>query len=89
MLKVFEFSGAETDWVAASTEDEARDYLMRHYGISEADVAGSYESISEVSPDTVFNTDEYDEEEDEIVTTTAAELVAGKTKPFLVGSTYQ
>lgn len=89
MLKVFAFEGAETDWIAAHTEDEARDFLMRHYGIGPDDVAGSYESISEVSPDTVFDTDEYDEEAEEAVTTTAAELVAGKTKPFVVGSTYQ
>lgn len=89
MLKVFEFSGAETDWIAANTEDDARDFLMRHYGISAEDVAMSYEEVFEVSPDTVFNTDEYDEEEEETVTTTAAELVKGKTKPFFIGSTYQ
>ena len=60
---------------------------MSHYGIGPDDVDASYESVSEVDPDTVFNTDEYDEEAEETVTTTAAELVAGKTKPFVVGST--
>jgi len=87
VLKVYAFSGAETDWIAANTEDEAREFLMDHYGISPDDVAGSYEEVYEVAPDTVFNTDEYDEEAEETVTTTAAEIVAGKTKPFVVGST--
>ena len=47
-LKLFAFEGAETDWVAASTEAEARTELMLHYGIGPDDVDGSYESISEV-----------------------------------------
>lgn len=88
-MKLFEFSGVETDWVAANDEAEARDYMMRHYGIGPDDIAGSYESVSEVDPATVeFWTDEYDEEEEMNVTTTAAEMMAGKSKPFVVGSTY-
>jgi len=87
VLKVFAFKGAETDWIAAKTETEAREFLMAHYGISPDDVEGSYESVDEVDPGTVFDTDEYDEEEEETVTKTAAELVEGKTKPFVVGST--
>lgn len=89
-MKVFEFSGDETDWVAAHTEAEARATLMAHYGISDEDVAGSYETVTECDPSKVeFFTDEYDEEEEETVTRTAAEMLAGKTRPFVLGSTYQ
>lgn len=87
-MKLFEFSGDETDWVAATTEDEARDTLIRHYGISADDVASSYESVSAVDPDTVeFYTEEVDAETEETITTTAADMMAGKTHPFVVGST--
>lgn len=90
MLKLFEFLGAETEWVAARDEAEARRLLINHYGITEDDVAGSYESVSEVDPSNVeLFTDEVDAETEEEKTTTAAELMAGKTKPFLVASTYQ
>lgn len=90
MLKLFEFSGSETDWVAATDEAEARREMIEHYGITESDIAGSYESISEVDPsDVEFYTDEVDAETEEAKTTTAAAMMAGKTKPFLVGSTCQ
>ena len=87
-LKLFEFSGAETDWVAAADENAARACLKSHYGISDEDVTGSYESIDEVEPSTVeFWTDEWDEEADEQVYITAADMMHGKTAPFVVGST--
>lgn len=90
MLKLFEFSGAETDWVAASDEAEARHTMICHYGITEDDIAGSYESVSEVDPGAVMlGTDEVDAETEEEKMTTAAEVMAGKTKPFVVASTYQ
>lgn len=90
MLKLFEFEGVETDWVAARDEAEARRVLINHYGITEADVAGSYESVSEVDPSKVeFYTDEVDAETEEAIMTTAAALIGTKTKPFLVGSTYE
>ena len=79
MLRLFAFSGVETDWVAASNEAAARQELINHYGISEREVAGSYESVSEVDPNKVkLGTDEM---------TTAAAIMVGKTRPFLVGST--
>ena len=89
-MRLYEFSGAETDWVAASSEAEARDTLRRHYGIVDEDIVGSYESISEVDASGVeFYTDEWDDEAEETVMTTAADMMAGKTKPFIVGSTAQ
>jgi hypothetical protein len=88
MLKLFEFSGAETDWVAARDEAEARRTLVVHYGIADDDIDASYESVSEVEPSAVeFYTDETDAETEETIMTTAAAIIGDKTKPFLVGST--
>jgi hypothetical protein len=90
MLKLFEFSGAETEWVAANDEAEARRALILHYGITEGDVAMSYESVSEVDPNEVeFYTDATDVETEETIMTTAAAIIGAKTKPFLVGSTWE
>ena len=90
MLKLFEFSGDETEWVAANDEAEARRALILHYGITEAEVAGSYESVSEVDPNEVeFCTDAVDAKTEEAIMTTAAALMGDKTKPFLVGSTWE
>lgn len=90
MLKLFAFEGVETEWVAATDEAEARRTLINHYGITAEDVAGSYEDVTEVDPTGVdFYTDEVDAETEEEKMTTAAEMMAGKTKPFLVGSTCQ
>ena len=89
-MKVFEFSGAETDWVAANDEAEARRVLIGHYGISDRDIDGSYETITECDPSKVeFFTEEYDEEAEETITQTASEMMAGKTRPFSLGSTYE
>lgn len=90
MLKLFVFEGHETDWVAANYVAEARDTLIRHYGIGGDDVDGSYDHIGEVDPSKVeFYTDEVDAETEEPVVTTAAVMMAGKTQPFFVGSTCQ
>ena len=94
-MKLFAFEGAETDWVVANTEAEARDTLIRHYGISAEDVASSYESVSEVDPDTVeFYTDETDKETEETIMETATARMdaaerAGRTRPWVLGSTYE
>ncbi len=89
-MKLFAFEGAETDWVAANSEAEARAELINHYGINDDDVTESYESISEVDPSTVeFGTDAVDVETEETIMTTAAAMMEGKTKPFVVGSTYE
>lgn len=89
-MKLFEFSGIETDWVAADDEATARDCLRRTHGINDEDIASSYEHISEVDPTQVeFYTDEYDEEDEETITITAAEMMAEKSAPFVVGSTYE
>lgn len=89
-MKLFEFVGAETDWIAANDEAEARRALIVHYGIDQDDINASYDEISEVDPAKVeFYTEEVDAETEEEKMTTAAEMMAGKTKPFLVGSTCQ
>lgn len=89
-MKLYVFEGAETDWVAANTEDEAWAELRSHYGITNDDIAGSYESITEANPDEiVFDTDMVDAETEETITTTASEIMAGQTRPFLVCSTCQ
>lgn len=93
-MKLFEFVGAETDWIAANSPEEAREALKVHYGITDRDVDGSYEEINEVDPEAVeFYVDETpisdEDEEDETPMRTAAEMMKGKTKPFLVGSTCQ
>lgn len=90
-MKLFEFVGAETDWIAANSPEEAREALKVHYGITDRDVDGSYDEVNEVDPDEVeFCVDETPEdEEEETPTRTAAEMMKGKTKPFLVGSTCQ
>ena len=86
-MKLFRFAGAETDWVAAADEMSARDILKRHYGISDDDIAGSYESIEEVEPTSVeVYPDDWDYEDDEAEPPTAAEFM---TKPGLVCSTCQ
>jgi hypothetical protein len=88
LMKVFEFLGAEIDWVAASDEAEARSTLMAHYGISVEDLVGSYEEVNERDPaDVQFHTDAVDAETEESVMTTAAAMMIGKTKPFALGST--
>jgi hypothetical protein len=90
MLKLFAFEGAETDWIAANDQAEALRTLILHYGITGSDVAGSYESVSEVDPNDVeFYTDEVDAETEETIMTTASALIGTKTKPFLVGSTWE
>lgn len=89
-MKLWAFEGAETDWVAAGSVAEARDTLKSHYGISDDDIDGSYESVSEVSAsDVEFYTDTVDAETEETIMTTAAEMMSGKTAAFVVGSTYQ
>lgn len=86
-MKLYRFHGVETDWIAAETLDHARELLRRHYGITESDIDGSYESIEEVEPDSVeVYTDGWDYEDDEAEPPTAAEFMA---KPGLVCSTYE
>jgi hypothetical protein len=86
-MKLFAFKGPETDWVAAPNEDVARVILMRHYGISDDDIAGNYEVIEEVDPTTLkMYPEDWDYEDDEAEPPTAAEYMA---EPGLVGSTCQ
>jgi hypothetical protein len=85
-MKLFAFCGAETDWIAAKDEAEARETLKRHYGIDDDDIDGSYEEVSEVDP---AELEVFMEDAGDGVYATAAEVMAGKTKPFLVCSTYQ
>lgn len=89
-MKLFAFVGAETDWVAADDERGARECLRRHYGVTDEDIAGSYEEVSEVDPSGVelYTDPGCIEEDEEDVTTTAADLMRGKSRPFLVASTY-
>ena len=85
-MKIWELYNGETDWVAASTKDEALDTLRRHHGLTAAELA-EYTRVEPVPADREFETGDIDRETEEPVTTTAAELVAGKTKPFWVGTT--
>ena len=51
-LKLYAFeTAAETDWIAANTDEEARIAYMGHYGLSERDMDGV--DISEVDPESV------------------------------------
>lgn len=86
-MKLFKFDGPETDWVAATDEAHARKLLRLHYGITNADIDGSYDVIKEVAPDSVkVYPDDWDYEDDEAEPPTAAEFM---TKPGLVCSTFQ
>ena len=86
-MKLFAFRGSETDWIAADTHADAISILKRHYGISDRDVAGSYEVIEEVDPASVeVYPDGWDYDDDEAEPPTAAEFM---TKPGLVCSTCQ
>lgn len=86
-MKLFAFRGPETDWVAADTHADAIRILKLHYGISDRDVAGSYDVIEEVDPASVeVYPDDWDYEDDEAELPTAAEFM---TKPGLVCSTCQ
>lgn len=89
-MKLYVFAGDETDWVAANTEAEARDVLKLHYGINDEDIDGSCEEIREADPaSTVFETDEVCAVTEEVVTVTAAEIMAKMKRPGLVSSTFQ
>jgi len=84
-MKLFAFRGAETDWIAATNEADARRMLRLHYGITEDDIDGSYEVIEEVDPASVeVYPDDWDYEDDEAEPPTAAEFM---TKPGFVCST--
>jgi|GEM_PF-5561789 len=88
MLKLFEFSGAETDWVAAHDEAEARRVLKAHHGISDEDIASSYEDIGEVDPTTIECTpDDWDYDNEDAEKPTALDEMRGKTTAFFLGST--
>jgi hypothetical protein len=86
-MRVWELYNGETDWVAANTKDEALDTLRRHHGLSAAELA-EYTRVEPVPDGTQFETDEIAVETEEPVTRTAVDLVAGKTKPFVIGSTW-
>lgn len=91
MLKLFEFSGAETDWVAAHDEAEARRVLKAHHGISDEDIAESYQTISEVDPTMITCTpDDWDydaEDAGDAEPPTALDEMRGKVSAFFLGST--
>lgn len=90
-LRLFQFLGNVSDWVAARDEGEARTFLMQYYGISDRHIERNYRSICEVNPtgiEFVVETDAdekpFPEHED---VQTAAQMMLGRVKPFLVGST--
>lgn len=87
-MKLFEIdSGAEQDWFAASSQEEALRLYRNHYGLSDSDMDGV--TAGEVAePDAVeVYTDETDTETDEPVTKTAAEVMAEMKHGGLVCST--
>ena len=89
-MKLFRFLGTETDWIAANDEAEAKQVLIRHYGISADDIAYSYESIDEVEPSTVeIYPDGWGYKNNKAAPPNATALMATLTKPQLVCSTAQ
>lgn len=83
-MKLFVFEGSEADWVAAHDEAEARETLCRHYGIPADDIQAVYNRVSEVDPTGV---DVDVETAGSPVRMTASAAMAGRTQPFIVGST--
>jgi len=80
-------SGAETDWIAAHTEDEARQLYINEYGLSESDVDDvTIHVVGEPDKITVYS-DDIDAETEEPLTATAAEVMSKMTKAGLVAST--
>lgn len=87
-MNLYQFSGPETDWVAADTIADAREVLMAHYGITAEDLAITYDSVKEVDdPASIYVEPEEwcDDHEDEDFT--AADVMATMTSPGLVAST--
>lgn len=78
---------AETDWIAAHSEDEARHLYMLEYGLSDSDMDGVSISIVD-DPETVtVYLDEVDIETEETLSITAAEAMSKMTKAGIVAST--
>lgn len=90
MLKLFEIdSGAEQDWFAATSPDEALRLYRSHYGLSDRDMEG-VEASEVAKPESVeVYTDEIDAETEEPVTRTAVEVMADMKCGGLVCSTYE
>ena len=86
-MKLYAFeTAAETDWIAANTDEEARIAYMGHYGLSERDMDGV--DISEVDPESVeLYPDDWDYDDDEAEPPTATEIMAKMKRPGLVAST--
>jgi len=89
-VKLYAIStSAETDWVAADDEQQARTAYMIEYGLSERDMDGVEISLVE-DPETItVYLDEVNAETEEQAEATAAEVMAGMKSPGLVCSTCQ
>jgi len=88
-MKLFVFTGEETEWVAANSREQACETLKGHYGINDSDIAGSYDEVYEVDPsEVVFDTDEIDTETEETITTTAAVIMSRLISPAVICSTF-
>lgn len=88
MLKLFEIdSGAEQDWFAATSADEALRLYRNHYGLSDRDMDG-VKAGEVATPESVeVYTDEIDADTEEPVTRTAVEVMAEMKRGGLVCST--
>lgn len=83
------YCNGETDWIAANSEAEARKVYMNHYDVTETDMQ-DVRVAEEKTPDRIeVYTDDHDYEVDDPEMPTLAEMVEGKTAPFLVASTCQ
>lgn len=89
-MKLYEVStSAETDWVAADDEQQARTAYMIEYGLSERDMDGVEISVVEDPASVTVYLDEVDAETEEQAEATAADVMAGMKRPGLVCSTCQ
>jgi hypothetical protein len=86
-LKLYQFKGGETDWVAAHSQVEAETILKSTYELADTDLE-NYDDVSEVDPETItVYLDEVCCETEEQLTKTAAEVMSEMKSGDVVCST--
>ena len=88
-MRLYEIFSGETDWVVAPDAAAARRCYVLDYGLSECDMDGVDITLVADPSSVVVDTDEVDAETGETRTTTAAEVMAGMTRPGIIASTWQ
>jgi len=87
-MKLYAIStSAETDWIAADDEQQARTAYMVEYGLSERDMDSVEISLVDEPGSVTVYLDELDAETGEQAEATAAEVMASMKRPGLVCST--